>query len=527
MPDDRGPNSGEPTWHGDVVILGAGFGGSLLALILQRLGLRPLLVDRGAHPRFAIGESSTPIANFLWAKLCDEYGLARLRPLAEYGSWQRSFPNLPCGLKRGFSYVPHQPETQYQPAADHHNELLVAASAGAEDADTHWLRADFDALIATEAVAAGVPLWEQTDITHLEQHAQGWRLAGQHDGQGVEIHARFLIDATGEGQLTARTLGLRNRVSEFHTYSRAVFAHFRNLPPWRAVMQQPASYAEHPYPIDDAALHHLFPEGWMWQLPFNNGVTSAGFSIQRDFTTGLSELSPAAEFQAWLQRYPSLRDQFRNATPCNAAGIIRSGRLQRWLSPAAGANWALLPTTAAFLDPLHSTGNAHTLLGIDRLARYFTKYGTACGTSAGRGDLAEYDQHIQREAAHIDRIVHSGFFSLPNFELFAASSMLYFTAAIWSEHLRHSGGWDRDYGFLLANHPDYAAIVQRFHQRLRDVQGGAATPAQQAELVAQLREDIAPYNLAGLLDPAKQNLYPYPEVKRPSATTEFKSQTGN
>ena len=31
-----------------------------------------------------------------------------------------------------------------------------------------------------------------------------------------------------------------------------------------------------PYPIDDAAVHHVFPEGWIWVPPVRNGITSAG-----------------------------------------------------------------------------------------------------------------------------------------------------------------------------------------------------------------------------------------------------------
>ena len=31
-----------------------------------------------------------------------------------------------------------------------------------------------------------------------------------------------------------------------------------------------------PYPVDDAAVHHVFDGGWIWVLRFNNGITSAG-----------------------------------------------------------------------------------------------------------------------------------------------------------------------------------------------------------------------------------------------------------
>ena len=40
----------------DLAIIGSGFGGSLTAMIARRLGLSVLLLERGTHPRFAIGE---------------------------------------------------------------------------------------------------------------------------------------------------------------------------------------------------------------------------------------------------------------------------------------------------------------------------------------------------------------------------------------------------------------------------------------------------------------------------------------
>ena len=49
----------------DVAIVGAGFAGALTALALRRCGRSVVLLERGRHPRFAIGESSTPLANLL------------------------------------------------------------------------------------------------------------------------------------------------------------------------------------------------------------------------------------------------------------------------------------------------------------------------------------------------------------------------------------------------------------------------------------------------------------------------------
>jgi len=44
-----------------VAIVGSGFAGSLLARILAVQGHDVVLLERGTHPRFAIGESSTAL----------------------------------------------------------------------------------------------------------------------------------------------------------------------------------------------------------------------------------------------------------------------------------------------------------------------------------------------------------------------------------------------------------------------------------------------------------------------------------
>src|SRR5947208_987496 len=131
----------------DVAIFGSGFGGSLTALLLNQIGMRCVLLDRSSHPRLVLGESSTPLADLVLKTLAQKYRLPRLEPLAEFGSWQRAYPDVACGLKRGFSYFGHVPDQSFKPQQAHANELLVAASLAAEDADTHWFRPDFDAFL--------------------------------------------------------------------------------------------------------------------------------------------------------------------------------------------------------------------------------------------------------------------------------------------------------------------------------------------------------------------------------------------
>ena len=63
----------------DIAIIGAGFGGSLCALIAKRTNHKVVLIERGSHPRFTIGESSTPIANLVLTSLVKKYDLPRLK----------------------------------------------------------------------------------------------------------------------------------------------------------------------------------------------------------------------------------------------------------------------------------------------------------------------------------------------------------------------------------------------------------------------------------------------------------------
>src|SRR5437870_11028022 len=112
----------------DIAIVGSGFSGSLLAMIARRLGRSVVLLERGKHPRFAIGESSTPLANLLLEELAIRYDLPRVRPLCKWGSWQRAYPGIACGLKRGFTFYHHRAGVPFENRADRSDQLLVAAS---------------------------------------------------------------------------------------------------------------------------------------------------------------------------------------------------------------------------------------------------------------------------------------------------------------------------------------------------------------------------------------------------------------
>ena len=493
----------------DVAILGAGFGGSLMALLVERIGLRPVLVDRGHHPRFAIGESSTPVADFVLRDLTRTYGLPRIEPLARYGTWQRAYPELGCGLKRGFSYFRQEPHQPFAPRVDHANELLVTASSDDEHSDTHWLRADVDGFLAREAQQAGIPYLDDT-LVSVSARDGGWLLEGRRHGELLRIGARFLIDATGEASVLVRALCIPSALEQVATNSRAVYAHFSHVQPWREHMQARGAHLDdHPFDCDNAALHQVIDEGWMWQLRFRNGILSAGFALDAaDHAIDAAE-PLEHEWTRWLERYPSLAAQFAAARLVQPpGGLRRTGRMQRRAATAAGRNWALLPNTAGFIDPLHSSGIAQTLCGIERLV-------VALAADWGRpaalaGEMECYSETVLRDLTLLDQLVSGCYDARRNFRLFIAFSMLYFAAATTYERRRAAGQLSPGAAFLCADDVELCARVAALGERLRAM---LSQGEPQHDEIVQYERDVAralqPYNSAGLCDPNARNMYRY------------------
>ena len=200
----------------DIAVVGSGFAGSLLAMIAHRLGRSVILIEKGTHPRVVIGESSTPLSNLLLEELTSRYGLASIGPLAKWGSWQRSYPHVGCGLKRGFTFHHHVLGSTAEPDPERRNQLLVAASPRDEISDTHWYRADFDHLLVQEAVKLGVEYVDQVKLHRMTDCGDAVRLEGKQSGKDVEFHARFVVDATGPRGFIHQALGLNE--TEFAGY---------------------------------------------------------------------------------------------------------------------------------------------------------------------------------------------------------------------------------------------------------------------------------------------------------------------
>ena len=112
-----------------VLIVGAGFSGSILARIARAVGHEVTLIERGQHPRFALGESSTPLAAITLQRMAGRYNLTDLNSLSSYGSWRKHLSDVRCGLKLGFTFYRHHPGEQFRNDAENSQAKPLLAPA--------------------------------------------------------------------------------------------------------------------------------------------------------------------------------------------------------------------------------------------------------------------------------------------------------------------------------------------------------------------------------------------------------------
>lgn len=520
-----------PTNHSNkfqAVVLGSGFAGSLTALILAKSGMRVALVDRAKHPRFAIGESSTPAADYLLHQLCVHYNLSSILPLCRYGSWRKSYPEVRCGCKRGFSYVWHGSCQEYQATSQHECELMVAASASEEVADTQWYRPDVDQFFFQQSVDNGVEIFEQTEFIEarsLDAPAGGWSLVLDQLSSRHQLQAEFVVDASGPSSRFLQQHASQDCTDRLLTRTSAIYTHLVGsglTQDW--LVTQGAWEADFPYDFDLAAVHHLFRnEGWLWQIGFEDQLTSVGFvrKLAGNDAARASQFStPDQAMQAWksmLGSHPVLREVLGEASSLSIAPmpgrVFGSPRLQRLTVPAGGKDWVALPFTIGFIDPLHSTGIAHSLSGVERICR-----GLLAPTQSERNEIIQkYADDVVEELMHIDQMIAGCYDSLSDFRLFNCWTMVYFAAATTFERLHREGQCP---SFLLSGDGHFRQIVHRCRQLLRELSRGEFSDSglvrEPSELrgnsridsyIAEVRELLVPYNTVGLFDPRINNMY--------------------
>jgi FADH2 O2-dependent halogenase len=285
--------------------------------------------------------------------------------------------------------------------------------------------------------------------------------------------------------------------------TQGLYSHFTEVRRLDEIGMFPSS-EEPPYPVDDAAVHHVFEGGWIWVLRFNNGITSAGVAATPALADQVQLAEGAPAWDRLLERLPTVRRQFAESRP--ALPFVFRESLPFRSRRAAGENWALLPSAAAFVDPLLSTGFPLTLLGILRLADVIE---TSWSRESFAARLEAYEEETLAEADTAARLVSALFASFGDFPLFAALSKLYFAAASFTEAARRLSPGAPLPAFLRADDPVFGpALRDCCGTVLRAAERGGLGPGEREELLRKITQAIEPLDIAGLCDSSRRNWHP-------------------
>ncbi len=332
----------------DVAIIGSGIAGSTLGAILARQGLRVILFEARSHPKFAIGESMILETSEVMRSLAELYDVPELA----YFSSENYFDHVGTshGVKRHFSFLHH---TEGLPL-DRQRTLQAVIPKQPHGHELHLYRQDTDYFLMTVAVRYGAKVLQKTRLQSVQINAEGVQLMTTKEQQ---FQADYVVDAGGFRSLLADQLDLRHY--ELQTHSRAIFTHMVEVPCYHRVSAAKEAYGL-PLPLSEGTLHHVFEGGWLWVIPFDNHVKSTnslcsvGLMLDPRIHPMQSDLSPEAEFYQFIERFPSIAAQFRQAKAVQ--DWTRTGRIQYSAKQVVGDRYCLLGQAAGFVDPLFSKG---------------------------------------------------------------------------------------------------------------------------------------------------------------------------
>ncbi|AEF99537.1 NAD(P)/FAD-dependent oxidoreductase [Methylomonas methanica] len=408
----------------DVAIIGTGIGGSTLASILARQGLSVIVFEGATHPRFTIGESMILETSEAMRALAEFYDVPEL---AYFSS--ENYYNLigtSHGVKRHFSFLHHSPG-ESQNTRKSLQAVIPKLPYGHE---LHIHRQDSDYLLTSIAISYGAEVLQGTPVRDINIKSNGVEI--QTDSQ--VYRAEYIVDAGGMKSLLAEKCGLRHRNLQAHT--RALYTHMVNVPCFNDVGPGRAQYG-HPFRVSEGTLHHIFKGGWLWVIPFNNHsratnpLCSVGLQLDPRIYPLNADFTPEQEFYAFIDQFPDIRKQFKQARPVRA--WMRTERLQYSSHHVVGDRFALLAHAMGFIDPLYSKGMYVTHMSVMIVADLILKAKQTGDYSASA--FAPLEQITLRYMGMHDRLVANSFKSWHHHELWSVYAILWLLGA-YLEYLK-------------------------------------------------------------------------------------------
>ena len=304
----------------DVVVIGGGPAGSTTSTLLAQRGIRVGLFEREKFPRFHIGESLIPETYWVLKRLNMLPKMQRSHFVKKYSV---QFVNASGKLSAPFYFWDNKPH----------------------ECSQTWqvVRSEFDKMMLDNAREHGVDAHEGVhvlDVLFDGDRATGIRVKDA-DGTRREIHAKVVVDASGQAAL------LQNRFK---------------LRLWDPVLNKGAiwTYWDGAYRDtgrDEGAtmvLQTSDRQGWFWYIPLHDNIVSVGVVAPFDYLFKNRSGGHERTYEEEVARCPAVKQRVAGAKRVTGHFVTRdySYRSKR----VAGDGWVLVGDAFGFLDPLYSSG---------------------------------------------------------------------------------------------------------------------------------------------------------------------------